>query len=150
MCCPRSVHLQRVCGGVGECVCEECKCQEGYSGMHCEYCDSTVIKVSPAHLPHPPVPSLPPQVDPFPPQCTGQQTCRLIGQQCLQCALEVVGRRVVLGENSCNHTNCPNITFVNTTLPLPEGWPQNFLCIQVACPPSLMHTHTRCMPMHAL
>ena len=43
--------LQRICGGVGECVCEECRCQEGYKGQHCESCDISVIEVSPTHLP---------------------------------------------------------------------------------------------------
>ena len=43
--------LQRIRGGVGECVCEECRCQEGYKGPHCESCDISVIEVSPTHLP---------------------------------------------------------------------------------------------------
>lgn len=43
---------QRICGGVGECVCEECRCQKGYKGEHCEICDINVIEVSPVHLLH--------------------------------------------------------------------------------------------------
>ena len=43
------LHLQRICGGVGECVCEKCRCQEGYEGEHCESCDISVIEVSPTH-----------------------------------------------------------------------------------------------------
>ena len=43
--------LQQIRGGVGECVCEESRCQEGYKGQHCESYDISVIEVSPTHLP---------------------------------------------------------------------------------------------------
>ena len=95
-------------------VCEECRCQEGYKGQHCESCDISVIEISPTHLPQH---NLLKSLHSLPHQCVGQQNCELIGQRCLQCALEVVTQRVVLGENSCNHTTRPNLTFVNTTLP---------------------------------
>ena len=106
--------LQQIRGGVGECVCEESRCQEGYKGQHCESYDISVIEVSPTHLPQH---NLLKSLHSLPHQCAGQQNCELIGQRCLQCALEVVTQRVVLGENSCNQTTRPNLTFVNTTLP---------------------------------
>ena len=104
-----SVCSESVVGWGSVCV----RCQEGYKGQHCESYDISVIEVSPTHLPQH---NLLKSLHSHPHQCAGQQNCELIGQRCLQCALEVVTQRVVLGENSCNHTTCPNLNFVNTTL----------------------------------
>ena len=79
--CSRSVVRR---GSV--CVCEESRCQEGYKGQHCESYDISVIEVSPTHLPQH---NLLESLHSLPHQCAGQQNCELIGQRCLQCALEV-------------------------------------------------------------
>ena len=78
--------LQQIRGGVGECVCEESRYQEGYKGQHCESYDISVIEVSPTRLPQH---NLLKSLHSLPHQCAGQQNCELIGQRCLQCALEV-------------------------------------------------------------
>ena len=78
--------LQQIRGGVGECVCEESRCPEGYKRQHCESYDISVIEVSPTHLPQH---NLLKSLHSLPHQCAGQQNCELIGQRCLQYALEV-------------------------------------------------------------